>query len=385
MAWTLRSAKIASGTPMHIDSFPKTLRISGLLVWLGFSAITLIQTDWRPAIAAWVASSLLFAASFWLGTVERGPRPVLLVPQGLAIVVMVFVACNGYEGFLLVLMAAQLGYWSAVRKPLLWLLIEAAALAVAISFHWSVRAAVLLAPPYLAFGVLMFAATRMLTEERRTRAQLAATNDELTRAQSELKRAARLDERLRITQSLHDSLGHHLTALSLSLEAAAHESAQPASGAVRTAQGLARDALHELRALVKDTDDERPIDLEQELQQLARDLPRPRLHVQCSLTLAELLPEVARLLLQSIQEVTTNAIRHGAADNLWIDIHDGPNGLEVHARDDGRGTASIRVGFGLAGIQRRVAGFGGTVGFRSEIDSGFEVHLEVPRARVGVR
>ena len=100
---------------MHIDSFPKTLRISGLLVWLGFSAITLIQTDWRPAIAAWVASSLLFAASFWLGTVERGPRPVLLVPQGLAIVVMVFVACNGYEGFLLVLMAAQLGYWSAVR------------------------------------------------------------------------------------------------------------------------------------------------------------------------------------------------------------------------------------------------------------------------------
>lgn len=370
---------------MQIHSFPKTLRMSGLLVWLGFSAITLIQTDWRPAFAVWIASSLMFATSFWLSTAERGPRPALLVSQGLAIVAMVLAACNGFEGFLLVLIAAQLGYWSAVRKPALWLLIEATALAVAIGFHWSARSAMLLAPPYLGFGLLMFAAVRLLAEERRTRAELATANDELMRAQSELKRTARLDERLRITQSLHDSLGHHLTALSLSLEAAAHESPQSASSAVRTAQGLARDALRELRGLVRDTDDERSIDLEQELQQLARDLPRPRLHVNCSLPLVELPPDVARLLLQSIQEVTTNAIRHGAADNVWIDIGEGPNGMEMHARDDGRGTTRIRVGFGLAGMQRRVASFGGTVAFRSAIDNGFEVHLEVPRARAGLR
>jgi signal transduction histidine kinase len=87
---------------------------------------------------------------------------------------------------------------------------------------------------------------------------------------------------------------------------------------------------------------------------------------------------VARILLQSVQEVTTNSIRHGAASNLWIEIHRRSSGVALLARDDGRGTNIIQPGFGLAGIRRRVEALGGSVKLGSTAGQGFEVQLHVP-------
>ena len=365
--------------PMRIRSFPIFLRASGLLIWLALSAYTLLQAKSDTRLAIWAVGSVLFAAMFWRGTSLRGPSAFGLIVQGAAIIEMVAVLCNGYEGFLLVLMAAQLGYWARVPHPFVWVTLEAIGLGVAIALHWSLQPALMLAPPYFGFGILMLAATRLLREEAETRANLSRTNEELQRAQAELNRTARLDERLQIAQNLHDSLGHHLTALSLNLEAAAHSPIpDSANGPIRTAQQLARASLREIRALVHETKEERAIDLAHELQQLAQDLPSPKLHVTCTPPLQELPPDVARVLLQTVQEVTTNSIRHGAASNLWIAIDSTPSHLALRARDDGRGTSSIRIGFGLAGIQRRIEALGGSVRLGSGPGSGFEVQLEVP-------
>jgi signal transduction histidine kinase len=360
-------------------SFPTLLRASGLLIWLALSAYTLLQAKSDTRLAIWAVGSVLFALAFWRGTSFRGPSAWVLIVQGAAIAEMVGVLCNGYEGFLLVLMAAQLGYWGRISHPFIWVTLEAVALCVAIAVHWSLQPALILAPPYFGFGVLMLVATRLLREEAETRAQLSRTNQELQRAQAELSRTARLDERLQIAQNLHDSLGHHLTALSLNLEAASHASMpDSASGPIHTAQQLARASLREIRALVHDAKEERTIDLAHELQQLAQDLPSPKLHVTCTPPLPELAPDVARVLLQTVQEVTTNSIRHGAASNLWIAIDSSPGHVALRARDDGRGTSSIRIGFGLAGIQRRIEALGGSVRLGSGAGSGFEVHLELP-------
>lgn len=375
--WTRMRRTFAK--PMRIRSFPTLLRAAGLLIWLALSAYTLVQAQSDTRLAIWGVGSALFAAMFWRGTALRGPSPFVLIVQGVAVIEMVGVLCNGYEGFLLVLMAAQLGYWGRVPYAFVWVTLEAVGLGVAIALHWSLQPALMLAPPYFGFGVLMLAATRLLREETETRANLSRANEELERAQAELSRTARLDERLQIAQNLHDSLGHHLTALSLNLEAASHSPIpDAATGPIRTAQQLARASLREIRALVHEAKEERVIDLAQELQQLAQDLPSPKLHVTWTPALPELAPDVARVLLQTVQEVTTNSIRHGAASNLWIAIDSTPDHVALRARDDGRGTGSIRIGFGLAGIQRRIEALGGSVRLGSDPGSGFEVHLEVP-------
>jgi signal transduction histidine kinase len=365
---------------MRIRSFSLVLQVLGLLVWLGICATTVLQAEWTERLAVWAVASLSFALAFWRNASRAQAASVELLVQAAANVVMVGLLCNGFEGFLLVLMAAQLGMWGRMPYGALWVSLEALAIGVAIGVHWSPKSALLLVPPYFGFGLLMFAANRLLREEAETRADLALANDELTRAQAEVKRATRLDERLRIAQNLHDSLGHHLTALSLNLEAAAHSSPQAGASAIRTAQDLARTSLGEIRALVQEAKEDRAIDLERELAQLAQDLPRPRLHVTCAAPLAGLEPEVARILLQSVQEVTTNAIRHGAASNLWIEIERRASDVALLARDDGRGTNVIQPGFGLAGIRRRVEALGGTVKLGSSAGQGFEVKLQLPCA-----
>jgi signal transduction histidine kinase len=361
---------------MRIRSFPALLQVLGLLVWLGISSTTVLQAQWTERLAVWAVASVSFALAFWRNASRGRAGRVELLVQAIAVVVMVGLLCNGFEGFLLVLMAAQLGLWGRMRYGALWVSLEA----LAIGIHWAPQSALLLVPPYFGFGLLMFAATRLLREEAETRANLAAVNDELTRAQAEVKRATRLDERLRIAQNLHDSLGHHLTALSLNLEAAAHSAPGAATPAIRTAQDLARTSLGEIRTLVQEAKEDRAIDLERELQQLAQDLPRPRLHVTCASPLAGLEPEVARILLQSVQEVTTNAIRHGAASNLWIEIERRSSDVALLARDDGRGTNVIQPGFGLGGIKRRVEALGGSVRLGSTVGQGFEVQLQLPCA-----
>jgi signal transduction histidine kinase len=366
------------GYAMRIRSFPTLLQALGLLVWLGICATTVLQAEWTERLAVWAVASVSFALAFWRNASRARAAPVEMLVQAVAVVVMVGLLCNGFEGFLLVLLAAQLGLWGRMPYGALWVTLEALAIGVAIGIHWSPRSALLLVPPYFGFGLLMFAATRLLREEAETRANLATVNDELTRAQAEVKRATRLDERLRIAQNLHDSLGHHLTALSLNLEAAAHSSPGAAAPAIRTAQDLARTSLSEIRTLVQEAKEDRAIDLERELQQLAQDLPRPRLHVTCAVPLAGLEPEVARILLQSVQEVTTNSIRHGAASNLWIEIERRTSDVALLARDDGRGTNIIQPGFGLAGIRRRVEALGGSVRLGSTAGQGFEVQLQVP-------
>ena len=60
-----------------------------------------------------------------------------------------------------------------------------------------------------------------------------------------------------------------------------------------------------------------------------------------------------------VQEIITNAVRHARARNLWIAIADGPDGVALHARDDGRGAARLTWGNGLRGHARALRGAGG--------------------------
>ena len=172
---------------MHIRSFPTMLRASGLLVWFALSATTVLLAQSNARMAVWALGSLSFAAAFWRATSAAGPTAVTLLIQAVAVIEMVALLCNGYEGFLLVLMAAQLGYWGRVPYPYLWVTLEALALGVAIALHWAPSPAFQLTPPYFGFGVLMLAATRLLREEGETRANLSRANEELQRAQAELE------------------------------------------------------------------------------------------------------------------------------------------------------------------------------------------------------
>ena len=92
----------------------------------------------------------------------------------------------------------------------------------------------------------------------------------------------------------------------------------------------------------------------------------------------------ADAMVRCLQEVMTNAARHGDARNLWIAITADRSAIILRARDDGRaapGVDEIVWGHGLAGMRERFVALGGQVDARRTLDGGFEVEASMPRRR----
>jgi signal transduction histidine kinase len=210
------------------------LRLLGLATWLaaGASGWTLLAQRpgqlLSPRWATWLALSCLFGGSFWLSTslLESGRRGaacrLLLAAQTLAALGMALAAPSGLLGALLVVVAAQLAGVVAPAGAWAWVAAQTLGLGAIFVPVMGVPRAVSLAAVFAAFEAFSLYTSELAARERRTSEELARVNAELVAAQGLLADRSRAAERLRISRDLHDVAGHHLTALSLALEAARH-------------------------------------------------------------------------------------------------------------------------------------------------------------------
>jgi signal transduction histidine kinase len=362
---------------------PRVVAWAGLLTWLLVAAPTVATGTGSPRFVWWAAACAAFGAALRLALETRSTRwhGVALAVQSAAVVIMVALLCNGFEGALLAVVAAQLGAGRSARAGLPWLLAQTAAVAAAIAWHWSPRSALLLTPPFLGFQVFTFYAVRLAGREARARVAVAASEAELRRLYDQLAQRTRAEERLRLAQDLHDVLGHHLAAMSLNLEAAAHQTSGPALESVRTAQALARRLLRDVKAVARSLRDEEPVDLRVELERLASDLSEPRIHLDLAPQIEAGGGERSRALLRCAQEFVTNAMRHGRARNVWIELRSQDGALSLAARDDGCGAAEYVDGLGLTGMRRRLEELGGRLSVEAAPSAGFAVRATLPASR----
>lgn len=120
----------------------------------------------------------------------------------------------------------------------------------------------------------------------------------------------------------------------------------------------------------------------------------PGLHVELEVEPGLSLDEArTEALVRTVQEVTTNTLRHADATRLWITVGlDGEDGrfsgdVVLTAEDDGCGPLNADAsGNGLRGIAERFEMLGGTADFGFAVDStgtpgqGFRVVARVPSA-----
>lgn len=356
-------------SPSTFDDFRRLLRIGGVIAWAMVCAPVAFHGGLDPRrFAPWIAVSILFAAALWRTTSRRaltGRRALaLLALQAACVIAMVALLCDGFEGALLVLVALQLGGRVARRTGIAWVAAQTALLAAAVALHWSPRPALLLAPPYLGFGLLAFFVADVLARDAASR-RLAQDN-------------SRLAERVRIARELHDTVGHRLTALSLNLEVAARLAKAPALEPVQTAHCLAKLALRDVREVVEELRETERIDLSQALRTLASEMPRPRVHLTVPDSICRDDAEGALALLRCTQEILTNAAKHGSAENLWIDLVETDGAIQLCARDDGRGVSQLRPGNGLRGMRERIERAGGRLQIETRLGAGFAVRATLP-------
>ncbi len=355
----------------------RLIGIIAVVTWLmvGLPALlyhaTTGHSDWR-----WLGVFAAFGALFALDL--RRPHLLLLAAAAAAALSLVPLRCNGYEGALLALIAMQLGTRVTPAAGIAWILAQTALLGVADALQFSSRSAWLLVPPYLGFQLVAFFVFHAMRREMAARAALAASNAELRAVGQILADSGRMAERLRIAQELHDALGHHLTALSLNLEAALQLTQGAAHASVATAQGLARRLLNDVREIVAASRSRDGINLAEALQALVSAVPRPRIHLDIPDGLSTPDPERAHTLLRCAQEMITNAARHANADNLWIRVRCEGEAIRIEARDDGRGHDGADDGFGIRGMRERVTQAGGELRVVTQPGQGFEITALLP-------
>jgi signal transduction histidine kinase len=214
---------------------------------------------------------------------------------------------------------------------------------------------------YLGFQIFAMATSTLALRERTAREELARANAELHATRALLAEDSRVAERLRISRDLHDTLGHHLTALSLQLDVASRLASGAAAERVMEAHAITRLLLSDVRDVVSQLRDSSHFDVAAAIRMLAAPVSPLEVHVDAADRLVIDDPVQAHAILRCVQEVITNAMRHAHARNLWIAVERRDDGVALTARDDGRGVHVVTDGNGLRGMRERVEALGGAL------------------------
>jgi signal transduction histidine kinase len=367
----------------------RLLTFTGVLLWLlvlagplmavlGMGPARLLPRRPQLFMLAWGGWGL----AFWYTAVRGVSNPhlarVLLLAQSACALALVSLGRGGAESGLLVAVAGQAPFVLSFPGALALAAAQTAAVAALMVVWTTPQAAVMASLGLGTFQAFAVCVAYLAVNASRAHEESERLNAELQAAQGLLAESARLAERLRISRDLHDTLGHHLTALSLNLEAAAHLAAPPAREHVLKARSMARDLLGEVRAAVDAVREDRGFDLARSLAALAAGVPQPRVHLRVPESLDVGGAERAQVVFRCVQEVVTNAARHSGAANLWIELTHGGQGTTVVARDDGRGAAEPVLGHGLLGMRERLEQAGGRLEIDAGAGRGFEVRAFLP-------
>jgi signal transduction histidine kinase len=330
--------------------------------------------------AAWVVLFVVFLAALVLHSGVPGRRTLaLLALQSLSAVAMCYLLHNSLTSVLLVIIAAELPGVLPLRPSLLWIGAQTAGFAGSLVTQIGIVDGLILTAAFGSFELFSFYTFRVAESERQARADLAQVHESLLATRQLLAETTRAAERLRIAGELHDVLGHHLTALSLHLEAALHTPPEQTRARVQSAQELAKGLLREVRDVVSTLrEDERAdVGLAASLAALGAGVEEPRVHLTIKPE-ADGDPVVAHAILRCAQEVFTNAVRHAGASNLWLEVERAADGFTLRARDDGRGAAEVHPGNGLCGMRERIEKLGGRLDIASAPGQGFTLNAWIP-------
>lgn len=226
------------------------------------------------------------------------------------------------------------------------------------------------------------------TERRAVRAELQLSDSrELTRwIDHHIEQ-----ERRMIARELHDELGQSVTAMrSMALSiaqrtAASDPQAEQAARVIADESSRLYDAMHgiipRLTPLVLDN-----FGLADAIKDLAertrRSHPQVRIDMQLELGAARLPAEVALALYRAAQEGITNALRHGQASSISLEVAGSAEAVSLTLRDDGLGLPSEglpRNGhYGLRWLTERVESLHGTLALEPVQPHGARLAVRVP-------
>jgi len=213
-----------------------------------------------------------------------------------------------------------------------------------------------------------------------------------------LREKAAADERVRIARDLHDGLLQSLSAAGLQIEAARSlldgRAPREAEKLARVQQAIASEQ-RDLRAFIRhlkprggeapDTAPAPEADLKNRLRELARKIEQlwgVRIEVRTEGLEQPLMPSLARHAFLMVNEAVANAVRHGAATAVKVQVGVLADQLRISVSDDGTGFTVAGGSRAPESLAQRVAQLGGSLNVDSTED-GARLQITLPIETMG--
>ncbi|MER6673134.1 sensor histidine kinase [Streptomyces sp. NPDC000983] len=361
----------------------------GAVLAAGAAAVALGDGEGTAGPAPWRTAGFVGALAALLALEAcRWGRLPLLVARGALIAAVVLLDPSGLAQVLVVLLpfTAWFAYGRRAALVLAGLCLAAPLAANSLTvpgwYRDTERVSDLL---MLVVGlVLALAMAAVAVGEQRSRRAL----EEYAARVAELSAEA---ERNRLARDIHDSLGHHLTAMSVQLEMAAEFRSLDPDAARRALSEARRSvtlALADVRQSVRTLrEGAARASLADELAALADGGP-PRVAVEVSGAEEGYGTAELSALFRAAQEGVTNARRHAGASEVGVRLTLGETGARLVVADDGCGfrpeaARAAGTGLGLLGMRERVQLLAGDVEVDSAPGAGTRVTVTVPRGGAG--
>jgi signal transduction histidine kinase len=323
-----------------------------------------------------------------------------LTVSALLVLATVWLSGQPYVGYLLSITCAQasfrFGVWPtgllfSAANLIAWLVFQ---IALGGTFWGIFSSETSLSASVIFTLLVMILLERFARQTSRAEAllkELQAANTALEAAHQKEKELAIAEERVRLARDIHDGLGHHLTVLSIQLQAAGklvERNPQAAAEAIQACRSEAQAALEEVRHSVsfmrQSPAESQP--LPEALSTLVSTFEkRTGLPARFELTGSpvELSFFAWQTIYRAVQEGLTNVQKHALNVRLIsVCLAFEPKTVRLLVADDGQAPAveapTGQQGFGLAGLHERVSQLGGVFHSGPGQTGGFEIEISIP-------
>lgn len=221
--------------------------------------------------------------------------------------------------------------------------------------------------------------------------KLSKANEDLQAANERLKEYSKITEKMgetrernRLAREIHDTLGHTLTGISAGLDACLTTieiSPKETKKQLEMISEVTRRGIDEVRRSVNKLrpDALERLNLESAIRNMIMDvetMANTQVTFESKVEHLNFDADEEDTIYRVIQESLTNAIRHGKASHIWVQIESAEGEIILTIKDNGVGCQNMKKGFGTRHIVERIQMLHGKVDFDGT--NGFTVTARIP-------
>ncbi|MFN2744670.1 MULTISPECIES: sensor histidine kinase [Bacillus] len=193
----------------------------------------------------------------------------------------------------------------------------------------------------------------------------------------------KLEERNRLSQEIHDKIGHSMTGALIQLEAAKRLldiDKNKASELLQNAINISKDGIEKIRLTLKNI---KPPKEQMGIHRLKLFIDECSTRHQMNISFLykgdlDVISHIQwKIMFENITEALTNSVKYAEATHASIEIHVLNKLIKAEVKDNGKGQEKIKKGMGIIGMEERAASVNGKV--IVDGSNGFSVTTLLPK------